>query len=433
VAVAALLAFTGLQVAAGAAPNGAPSTPRKALAGPANGSALLSWAAPARHGTTAISGYAVRVYENGAVTRTVAFASNHTHRTVTGLTNGAKYSFAIAARNQAGQGPWSAQSLPIVVGAPTRPLRPAASAGNAQATVSWKTPASGNGAPITGYVVVAYKRYTPIKTWSFPGTATRHVVDGLVNGQHYHFNVRAQNARGLGPPSLSPTNAIIPGAIGDGPPESGGYFSLKPPGAALPSEQTCAQEVHRSTWEPRPDNTTANHTKPKNPRALAHFSQWSPAWNNNYKPRITGNFEGTTDEIIQWAACKWGWSDNLIRAEAIVESSWHQSNVGDGNTSYGLMQVRYLYHPRVNGGCKACAGSSWPNSEKSTAFDVDLFAAEMRGCYNGMSTYLGDTKGDVYGCIASWYSGAWSAGGHTWYADSVRSYLSQKPWLGWSG
>jgi len=33
-----------------------------------------------------ISGYAVRVYENTAVTRTVAFAGNHTHRTVTGLT-----------------------------------------------------------------------------------------------------------------------------------------------------------------------------------------------------------------------------------------------------------------------------------------------------------------------------------------------------------
>ena len=433
VAVGTLLAFTGVQVVAGAAPRGAPTAPRKALAGPLSGKAVLSWSRPQSQGAGAISGYAVRVYKDGAPTRTVAFASNHTHQTVTGLTNGARYSFAIAARNQAGQGPWSTQSLPIVVGAPTRPKRPAASAGDAHATISWRSPASGNGAPITGYVVIAYKRYTPVKTWSFPSGATRQVVNGLVNGQRYHFNVRAQNARGLGPPSLHATNAIVPGAIGDGPPISGGYFKLKPPGSAFPSEQTCAQEVHRSTWEPRPDNTTANHTRPKNPGSLAHFSQWSTAWNNNYKPRITGNFEGTTDEIIQWAACKWGWSDDVIRAEAIVESSWHQSTAGDGNTSYGLLQIRYLYHPNVNNTqCKSCAGSSWPNSEKSTAYAVDQQVAEMRGCYDGMSTYLGNTRGNLWGCLGSWFSGSWDPSGGN-YAANVKRYYEQKPWLDWSG
>ena len=431
-AVVALLAFTGIRETARAAPAGSPSAPGKALAGPDNGRARLSWARPESHGSTAISGYAVRVYKNGAATRTVAYASNHTHQTVTGLTNGARYSFAIAARNRAGQGPWSAPTLPIVVGAPTRPRRPAASPGDGRATVSWRTPASGNGAPITGYVVIAYRRYTPVKTWSFSGRSTRHVVAGLSNGRRYHFNVRARNTRGLGPPSLNATRSIVPRAIGDGPPKSGGYFSLEPPGSAFPSERTCAQEVHRSTWEPRPGNTTANHTKPRHPGALGHFSQWSKKWNNTYKPRITGNFEGTTDEIIQWAACKWGWSDDLIRAEAIVESKWHQSTVGDGNTSYGLLQIRYLYHPRIGHGCKACAGSSWPNSERSTAYAVDQQVAELRGCYDGMSTYLGATRGRLWGCIGSWYSGAWDPSGGN-YAASVRRYYEDKPWLRWSG
>ena len=72
-----------------------------------------------------------------------------------------------------------------------------------------------------------------------------------------------------------------------------------------------------SSWEPRPENTTANHTC-RPPDTLANFAQWNSAWNSNYKPRIDGNFQGTTDEIIQWAACKWGWSDELIRAEAVV-------------------------------------------------------------------------------------------------------------------
>ena len=146
------------------------------------------------------------------------------------------------------------------------------------------------------------------------------------------------------------------------------------------------------------------------------------------EPPLLSPYDGLIGKYAAAAGIDW----RLIAAIIYEESRFAPNSVSDAG-AYGLMQVRYLYHPRVNGGCKACAGSSWPNTEHSTAFDVDLFAAEMRGCYNGMSTYLGDTKGDVYGCIASWYSGAWSAGGHTWYADSVRSYLSQKPWLGWGG
>jgi hypothetical protein len=432
VAGVTLLACTGIGTIATAAPSGAPSAPRSALAGPENGSAKLSWARPASQGSSAITSYVVMPFTNGAATHAVVFNSTLTHQSVGGLSNGAQYSFAIAARNAAGQGPWSKKTLPIVVGAPTRPSKPAASPGNGQATVSWRQAATGNGAPITSYVVIAYQRYTPVHTWSFAADATSGVASGLTNGKHYLFNVRAQNARGLGPPSMRPSNAIVPGAVTDGPPKAGGYFTIKPPGSAFPSEQQCASEVHRSTWEPRPDNTTANHTAPTNPGGLGYFSQWSAAWNNNYKPRIDGNFKGTTDEIIQWAACKWGWSDDLIRAESVQESHWHQSTVGDGATSYGILQIRYLYHPRVGNGCKECAGSSWPNSEKSTAYAIDQQVAEMRGCYDGMSTYLGDTKGDVWGCIQSWFDGAWTPGGGS-YAASVHQYFNEKPWRSWSG
>jgi autotransporter family porin len=213
-------------------------------------------------------------------------------------------------------------------------------------------------------------------------------------------------------------------------PPAGGYFATLPPGSALPSEAECAARVHRSSWEPRPENTTANHTAPTNPQALANFSQWNGTWNSTYKPRITGNFQGTTDEIIQWAACKWGWSDDVIRAEAIVESSWRQSTAGDGGNSFGLLQIKWNYHPA--GPAKGAAGSSWPNSAKSTAYAVDQQVAEMRGCYDGMSTYLGNTKGDLWGCLQSWYSGAWTPGGGA-YANSVKGDLAAKPWLTWAG
>ena len=212
-------------------------------------------------------------------------------------------------------------------------------------------------------------------------------------------------------------------------PVPGGYFQFLPPGAALPSDADCAARVHRSAWEPRADNYNANHASVTN--SLSNFSQFNGAWNGRYRARVDGNFKGTTDEIIQWAACKWGWSDELVRAEAVVESTWRQSTVGDGSTSYGLMQVRYLYHPRVNGGCKDCAGSSWPNSATSTAFNVDLFLAEMRGCYDGMEPYLGNTRGDEWGCIGSWFSGAWRTSSSLGYISKVQASLNNKAWLGW--
>ena len=229
----------------------------------------------------------------------------------------------------------------------------------------------------------------------------------------------------------------VNGPVGSGPPAAGGYFSLLPPGSALPSEADCAARVHRSSWEPRPDNTTANNTSATG--HLATFSQWNAAWNANYLPRIDGNFHGTTDEIFQYEACKWGWGDDLLRAEAVTESNWHQSQIGDNGTSYGILQVKYLYHPRVQNGCQACAGSSWPDSQNSTSFDVDVFAAEMRGCYDGMSTYLGNTRGDLWGCIQSWYSGSWTPGGgpysvgSSWGGGSVLTNYNNKPWLHWAG
>ena len=59
--------------------------------------------------------------------------------------------------------------------------------------------------------------------------------------------------------------------------------------------------------------------------------------------RVTGNFTGTTDEIIQWAACKWGFDEDLIRAQTAKESWWFQSSVGDNGESFGLMQMRVPY------------------------------------------------------------------------------------------
>ena len=49
-------------------------------------------------------------------------------------------------------------------------------------------------------------------------------------------------------------------------------------------------------------------------------------------PRISGDFTGTTEEILRWAACKWGISQNIVFAQAAVESWWRQDSLGDWGT-----------------------------------------------------------------------------------------------------
>jgi hypothetical protein len=91
--------------------------------------------------------------------------------------------------------------------------------------------------------------------------------------------------------------------------------------------------------------------------------------------------------------------------------------------------VRWYYHPSVSS--STASGSSYPGVRTSTAFNLDVELAEMRGCYDGLSTYLGNTKGDLWGCLGVWYSGAWHTSGGDGYASRVRSELEAKQWLSW--
>lgn len=232
------------------------------------------------------------------------------------------------------------------------------------------------------------------------------------------------------------------------PPASTIQVSILPPGAALPGEAECASRVHRTSEEPRPDNSTANHQVPT-AQQISGLAAWGPAVGldpkaDTLRKQITGNFTGTTDEIIQWVACKWGIDADLIRAEAITESSWHQSETGDWTTdrslcppgewngtgcfqSYGLLQIKYIYN-----------ATAWPMSRDDTAFNVEYAYGIIRTCFEGWTTYLAnDTPqpgypsyhaGDIWGCIGRWYSGAWYDQGAINYINSVKAHLLNKEW-----
>jgi uncharacterized protein (TIGR02145 family) len=74
---------------------------------------------------------------------------------------------------------------------PGAPTSPAATAGNAQATVAFTAPGSNGGSAITGYTV----RSSP-GSFSATGASSPLVITGLTNGTSYTFTVIATNAEG---------------------------------------------------------------------------------------------------------------------------------------------------------------------------------------------------------------------------------------------
>ncbi|QDZ89175.1 tandem-95 repeat protein [Shewanella decolorationis] len=87
---------------------------------------------------------------------------------------------------------------------PSAPTIGAATAGNAQATVSFSAPAFTGGAVITGYSLVS----TPGGITA-SGTASPITITGLTNGTSYSFTVAAINSAGTGSASTA-SNAVKP-------------------------------------------------------------------------------------------------------------------------------------------------------------------------------------------------------------------------------
>src|SRR5690242_1242470 len=109
------------------------------------------------------------------------------------------------------------------------------------------------------------------------------------------------------------------------------HFTTLPPGSALPSGAQCATLIKH-----RPENKRMNgsyNATPGNQHLDPNFVPGDdPRANTQLFPRVDGNFTGTTDEILQWAACKWGIDEDIVRAQAAKESWWEQTVKGDFGT-----------------------------------------------------------------------------------------------------
>jgi hypothetical protein len=94
-------------------PKAVPGAPTGVVAVPDDGSAIVSWNAPADAGGSPITGYVVTWAVNGVNQSSSTVMSTATSRTITGLTNGTAYTFKVAGINTVGTGLASAPSAPV--------------------------------------------------------------------------------------------------------------------------------------------------------------------------------------------------------------------------------------------------------------------------------------------------------------------------------
>jgi hypothetical protein len=227
-----------------------------------------------------------------------------------------------------------------------------------------------------------------------------------------------------------------------------------PPGTRPLSDSQAAALVARQP-ENRPANATANNYVPTAAELAAfHAAQKKAAHaKGDFNPLgayVTGRpgiTDPSTDDLIQWVSHKWGIPTDWIRAQMVVESSWHQAQRGDvaavGARSFriypgfsrvagtdsvyqslGIAQEKWLPDGSVGVGTE-------PLRWESTAFSLDYYAATVRYYYDGDCSWCtaGYRAGEAWNSIGAWYSPEpWHNAGSRGYIRAVQSALAQHLW-----
>jgi hypothetical protein len=226
------------------------------------------------------------------------------------------------------------------------------------------------------------------------------------------------------------------------------------------SDGDCGIPAPQGGLEVRPENDIANHQPagglPTDPGDM--FGDGEFLFEREYYPKIDGNCRGTTEQIIEWAATKWGFADrpsvvggpalnrlDAVKAQAVVESDWFQNVQGDflcgaarpngigaGWSAIGLVN-------KVCDGANDNWGNSFPRSLSSTALAFDYAFAGIRAhhdckihwtCQRGMSSLTGQLR--VNAALRAWVCGCGpsvvSAGADV-YLAKLLSIEAAKPWV----
>jgi hypothetical protein len=237
----------------------------------------------------------------------------------------------------------------------------------------------------------------------------------------------------------------------------GNYFNTLPPHATLPGDSDCASQIP-TTPEVRPGNAPYNSPSAIPPASQLEGVHDSPFYDDDTMPasdfaRVDGNYSGSTDMILRWAACKWGIDENTVRAQAVLESHWHQTDKNDWRTSLSDCE-RGNWYAWTGSGCYQTYGilmiklynyNASPEAVNSTAFNADFRMAYQRGCMNGdidalrddvpTSGYpdypVDDTDTMLWGCMGQWLSGHWYDSDAIGYIGRLKAVIADPPWPSW--
>ncbi len=209
---------------------GPPSAPRNLDAVAGNGQVVLSWDAPLKLGGAVLTRYESRYKKTaGDSWSSWTSAGTATSQTVSSLTNGTAYSFAVRAVNSYGDG--TAASAEATPQPPVcSPSSFTASPGNQQVSLSWNAPSGSSCATVTGYDYRYKASGGSWSSWTSAGTATSQTVTGLTNGTAYSFEGRAvagpRTSRAVSA-SATPVQPDTPGRISlsPNPPQAGGQMT----------------------------------------------------------------------------------------------------------------------------------------------------------------------------------------------------------------
>jgi chitodextrinase len=374
-------------------------------------------------------------------------------KTYSGLSS-SSHTFAVYAvsrriSSQAASVTWTVNTQ--VSTGPSVPTGLTATPGNAQVALSWN--ASTAAAGIAGY------RVDRNGTQVAQVNGTTYTDVGLINGIGYTYTVAAVDTAGtVSAPSASvsatPGSSGSSGSGGQPPPIQAWVPSSGSNFAPLSDQQAAANVI------PAPEtvaaNAQANNTTPTSAQ-LQSFYGTSDLWGRNvvavnpYFRYVTGHYTGTTDEIIQWTAWKWGIPEDWLRAQYVQESLWKQAALGDLATvtasqysqypsqarvpgtlsvyqSMGISQVKWTPDGRVGAGTE-------PMRWQSTAFNADYEAATIRFYFDdpgALRSAWGDPSynaGNAWDSLGGWFSSyPWLNPGQLRYITLVQARLAARTW-----
>ena len=199
---------------------GVPAQPTGLSAVPGATQAVLTWDDP---GDASITKYQIK-QDSAAWADIASSDADTTSHTVSSLTNGTSYTFRIRAVNDhngdSTDDPGTAsEAVSVTPGLPTAPASFSVAPGNAQATLTWRAPASDGGSVVTGYEYTSNAganmpiwRDVPDSGSDGRADEREYTVSSLTNNTPYTFAVRAENANGQG--AASPTVRATPAASG---------------------------------------------------------------------------------------------------------------------------------------------------------------------------------------------------------------------------